>query len=252
MMKRFGININAGKTTRRNGWEYAYNILVDLIHESQGGKCYLCQRGFDPKKLQIEHKIPLSRGGQNKMSNVALACRRCNTAKGALTYEEYQQTEYYKIMVMGGCEKADAWMRVHKKEYHRLAVLKLRRRNKDEINARRRHRYATEPEHREKIQARNIKNRLKHVDKRRAADRLWWSKHGKERNARNRERYSTDPEYRERICRYAREYRQRHGDKINAKERHRRATDPVYGDKRRARDKARRRVKSTNSPELRV
>jgi hypothetical protein len=35
------------------------------------------------KSCQIDHVIPVSRGGTNSDDNLALACRRCNIAKGA-------------------------------------------------------------------------------------------------------------------------------------------------------------------------
>jgi 5-methylcytosine-specific restriction endonuclease McrA len=67
----------------------------------QGGRCYYCRRlmttthvhreGVAPPldRVTWDHKIPLSMGGKNKLSNKVLACLRCNQLKGSLTDEEF-------------------------------------------------------------------------------------------------------------------------------------------------------------------
>jgi hypothetical protein len=43
--------------------------------------------------LQVEHLVPEAHGGTNRMSNLVLACKRCNTAKGARTAAEWGYPE---------------------------------------------------------------------------------------------------------------------------------------------------------------
>lgn len=50
--------------------------------------CLYCGQRFSPGQLTRDHIIPRSRGGQDKWTNVATACGRCNHAKGARTPEE--------------------------------------------------------------------------------------------------------------------------------------------------------------------
>lgn len=50
--------------------------------------CLYCGQTFTPSQLTRDHIIPRSRGGQDKWTNVATACARCNHAKGARTPEE--------------------------------------------------------------------------------------------------------------------------------------------------------------------
>lgn len=38
----------------------------------------------------IDHLIPLSRGGDNRLENLVMACRACNELKGDLLVEEFQ------------------------------------------------------------------------------------------------------------------------------------------------------------------
>ena len=57
-----------------------------LVERYQGRCAY---RGeFGP--LEVDHRIPLSRGGTNSIDNVLPACRPCNAAKGQLTEAEFR------------------------------------------------------------------------------------------------------------------------------------------------------------------
>jgi 5-methylcytosine-specific restriction endonuclease McrA len=53
-----------------------------------GGRCAYCD--VVPDKLQVEHKIPLSRGGWHTVGNVVPACGPCNLEKRARTDAEYR------------------------------------------------------------------------------------------------------------------------------------------------------------------
>ncbi|MEM1007608.1 MAG: HNH endonuclease, partial [Myxococcota bacterium] len=49
--------------------------------------CVYCKVQEVP--LQVEHIVPKSRGGSNALSNLTLACAKCNQKKGAQTAEEF-------------------------------------------------------------------------------------------------------------------------------------------------------------------
>ena len=61
------------------------------VFERDGWKCYLCEcptpralRGKQqPNSPELEHVVPLSRGGTHTWGNVRCACRRCNGVKGS-------------------------------------------------------------------------------------------------------------------------------------------------------------------------
>lgn len=53
--------------------------------------CYLCLIPLDFGRAQIEHSIPLSRGGANKVENLDIACGSCNQSKHSKTAEEFLQ-----------------------------------------------------------------------------------------------------------------------------------------------------------------
>jgi len=56
-----------------------------LLHKYKF-KCVYC--GSD-KKLTIDHKKPVSRGGTDDLKNLHVACKECNSKKGTKTHEEY-------------------------------------------------------------------------------------------------------------------------------------------------------------------
>jgi 5-methylcytosine-specific restriction endonuclease McrA len=55
--------------------------------EHYRGKCAYCG-AVGP--LEVDHRIPLSRGGHNSIDNVLPACRSCNGAKHQLTETEFR------------------------------------------------------------------------------------------------------------------------------------------------------------------
>ena len=59
-----------------------YEVREYLLEKGQR-TCAYCGRRDVP--LQIEHIVPRSRGGSNRISNLTLACRGCNEAKGTQT-----------------------------------------------------------------------------------------------------------------------------------------------------------------------
>ena len=64
------------------GYETKEYLLLKWRHQ-----CAYCQKEEVP--LEIEHLIPRSQGGSNRVSNLALACRACNQKKGNLSAEAF-------------------------------------------------------------------------------------------------------------------------------------------------------------------
>jgi 5-methylcytosine-specific restriction endonuclease McrA len=58
--------------------------------EYWGWRCYLCGVGLTKESVQLEHRIPLSRGGSNWLANLAPACKSCNSRKHAKTEAEFR------------------------------------------------------------------------------------------------------------------------------------------------------------------
>ena len=74
----------------QQGELYGYEVREYLL-EKFGRKCAYCGKTDIP--LEIEHIIPKSRGGTNRISNLTIACHDCNEAKGSQTAEEFGYPE---------------------------------------------------------------------------------------------------------------------------------------------------------------
>lgn len=51
------------------------------IYERDNGTCYMCNRKVPFEDYQVEHLIPLSKGGADAPYNLAVSCRGCNSGK---------------------------------------------------------------------------------------------------------------------------------------------------------------------------
>jgi len=82
----YGIEYQQGEL---NGYEIRGYLL-----EKWGSSCVYC--GDNDTHLEIEHIIPKSRGGSNRVSNLTLACHKCNEKKGNKTASEFGYLEIQK------------------------------------------------------------------------------------------------------------------------------------------------------------
>ncbi|KUG05257.1 hnh endonuclease [hydrocarbon metagenome] len=74
----------------QQGTLFGYEIKEYLL-EKWNRKCAYC--GAENIPLEIEHIIPKSRGGSNRISNLTLSCHDCNQKKDKLTAEEFGYPE---------------------------------------------------------------------------------------------------------------------------------------------------------------
>jgi hypothetical protein len=71
--------------------KYAEVNSSDLkkLLEMQGYRCALSGVRLEPKNAELDHKIPLSRGGTNDLGNLQWLARDVNRAKGTMDNEEF-------------------------------------------------------------------------------------------------------------------------------------------------------------------
>ena len=79
-----------------SGVEYQQGELAgyetrEYLLEKFDRKCVYC--GAKNVPLEIEHIIPKSRGGSNRISNLTISCHACNQAKGSMTAKEFGHPE---------------------------------------------------------------------------------------------------------------------------------------------------------------
>ena len=86
-----------------SGVEYQQGTLAGFevkqyLLQKWGHRCAYCGTGNIP--LQIEHIIPKSRGGTDRVSNLTLSCEDCNQRKNNLTAVEFGHPEVQKQALM--------------------------------------------------------------------------------------------------------------------------------------------------------
>lgn len=68
---------------------------VDWLYSENLGKygvltCELCFRPIGEKRVNIDHKVPVIRGGTHDRDNLHISDWHCNRAKGSMTLEEWR------------------------------------------------------------------------------------------------------------------------------------------------------------------
>jgi len=78
----------------QQGTLHGYEVREYLL-EKFGRKCVYC--GKKDCRLEIEHIVPKSKGGSNRISNLTISCNDCNNKKGTMTAEEFGFLEVQKL-----------------------------------------------------------------------------------------------------------------------------------------------------------
>ncbi len=63
------------------GWEELTEEMIGQMMRDQDNCCNACHISFDEAPMQLDHIIPLSKGGLHAAHNIQLLCRSCNCAK---------------------------------------------------------------------------------------------------------------------------------------------------------------------------
>lgn len=77
-------NPNNYSQTSELGFKKKRNILNkrNKILKKTNGKCYICGRELNLKTLTVDHFIPKSKHGGDKIDNLMPSCFKCNKNKG--------------------------------------------------------------------------------------------------------------------------------------------------------------------------
>lgn len=61
-----------------------------IMYEKYDGRCAYCGCKVTFRGMQIDHIVPLARGGLDELSNMTPACRSCNHYKHTMDIEEFR------------------------------------------------------------------------------------------------------------------------------------------------------------------
>jgi hypothetical protein len=77
-------------------WARFAEFIRTRLMKSCDDRCEYCG---DDQSLSVDHRVPIARGGDNHVTNLAVACAACNSRKGPLTPEEWDQSK--RVMSAG-------------------------------------------------------------------------------------------------------------------------------------------------------
>lgn len=59
-----------------------------LLYMNADGKCEICGKKILLKDISLDHRVPLSKGGEDDVTNLACTCDTCNKMKGCILPED--------------------------------------------------------------------------------------------------------------------------------------------------------------------
>lgn len=61
------------------------------VYGRMGGHCAYCGRELPYKEMQVDHVVPLRKGGSDALDNMLPACRSCNHYKHSMDLEGFRR-----------------------------------------------------------------------------------------------------------------------------------------------------------------
>jgi len=83
----FAVEVNGQKVLSKRSW----NRLCSRVQARDNFTCFYC--GTFDEQGQVDHIIPLSRGGTDNLENLVWACQSCNSSKGDMTLQEWRSKQ---------------------------------------------------------------------------------------------------------------------------------------------------------------
>jgi len=84
---------------RKYGADGSYTAAeIRRLIAAYDNKCAYCSVPLD--RVELDHRIPLTRGGTNYIDNLVPACRRCNASKNDRTEEEFRAPNPLKRIIV--------------------------------------------------------------------------------------------------------------------------------------------------------
>lgn len=103
-------------TPRRNLFDVIPSVTKPKLVLRDRHTCAYCANVFKERDLQVEHIVPLSKGGPSSWTNLVSACSFCNAKKAdrtpeqagmPLVYLPYVPNRFEDFLLAGRCIRAD-------------------------------------------------------------------------------------------------------------------------------------------------
>ena len=65
------------------------------LYEKYGRKCVYCDA--EAKAIELDHVVPRSKGGSDRLSNLVLSCHECNQSKGNMPVEKFLEDDPVRL-----------------------------------------------------------------------------------------------------------------------------------------------------------
>ena len=104
------------KNTTSKRKSFSVNDRLEVYRKTEG-HCYLCGDFVDFDSFEIEHKVPISKGGTNDLSNLFCSCHTCNLIKHDIYPEDFMEriTKIFMYQMGIKYENSLKWKVLHKK-----------------------------------------------------------------------------------------------------------------------------------------
>ena len=81
--------------SRRRGYHMTKRRRLSLeareaVYNKMSGRCAYCGEPIAFGAMQVDHVVPLRKGGEDTLENMLPACRSCNHYKSTLTVEQFR------------------------------------------------------------------------------------------------------------------------------------------------------------------
>lgn len=92
IIKRRAAQTRATRAERSHKIKHDWTIIYEVIWDNNSNNCFYCKNPIDKNakfSYELDHKIPIIRGGTNNKDNLCIACPRCNGTKMLMTDVEF-------------------------------------------------------------------------------------------------------------------------------------------------------------------
>lgn len=96
-----------------------FNSWVKRTYGKQGAKCFYCSCDLSKIRINVEHVIPLSRGGLTNSNNMVISCAECNKQKGSKLIPKSEIKALHKNMAKA---KKQRWIETRREQAYQTEL----------------------------------------------------------------------------------------------------------------------------------